>query len=191
MSRFSLKVDSGMMEQVKASESFGFSRPPDAACKGNPSTSKAKFSWNEYVKVTGVDVGWPEDGENPVAVIKIQLHAPADSPFPHNIGKNHTLWYRINAEAIAGQLGEKDGQSIMTRISLSRLKGMVRASGLPFDEETYDFEPYIAPEDGSPSPLIGTTFFAKFTDVENTGDNGPARKVEPSRFVSVDDAGSL
>lgn len=180
----SLKMGKEMLKEVNDSQSMRLTVPEDAVQKG--AGDGASYRWSELFVVTDATI--TEDQKNKSRdVYKVTFTVPKDSPYPTNVGRSATYWYRVNPDAV-GDSGHPD--RVMTRISLSRLLGIIAAAGQPVDESTDPSQFFDGKGPASPALVFGARIVATMNDKpDKDQDDQPTRKQEPVKFLSVADAG--
>lgn len=184
----SLYISPKVMAEVNASQSMKLKVPTDAVTKGFG--DDASFTWVELFTIVGSTVA-PDKNNDKRLVFELKFRVPDDTPFPTNVGKTKTEWFRVNPDSLSS---EANADYRMSLISIGRLKMLVRACGFDLDEGSgVDLAAYFASSGpADPAPVQGVRIFGRLVDKpgknkqgETKDDDGnQIRQQDITKFVS-------
>ncbi len=145
---------------------------PDDAFLGKKDTKR----WPERLQIARTSCEKVEDSERYAFIVGFKVSA--ESPTPLNRGRNTRGYYLYNPKA-----GSNDKDAFMSKITISRLDSLLRASGFDFPPgEPVDYGNLFSDPD---SPLLGREINAVMTDKPDNNDPN-IRRQEIGSFSQVE-----
>lgn len=175
----SLYVSPEQAAEIDASQDFNFKRPTDATQKGFG--AKASFSWTELIEIKGSEIV-VDDTDEDMLIFKPNFKIPDDSPYPTNLGRATTPWYRVKRSLMGKAGNEKD--VVQTRINAAKLRQIARAAGCVTEGEGFDYTGTFNTTDEAQAPVVGARIYC--TVVEKPGkrrDGTDAMFQELTKFI--------